>query len=162
MSELLITSSLDQIGEGQVFEHGLPRHVTIWQYFNLPDFHLNKFIAAVGNSLEAFSPLEIVGAEEDEFGPNNDVRVRRVKSLGRGATLEGLHAVLGSVIEQYDGTILEPKWAYEGYNPHITYVDGRALDKDERDILTTVELIQRVPKHPTVKIVRKLWQLEEA
>lgn len=164
MAELLITSSIDPIKEGQVFEHGLPRHVTIWQDFTLPDLHMNEFIADAGNAIEGFSPLEIVAfsGKPDKFGPHHDVPVRRVYALGAGATLYALHAVLGSVIKQYEGEAKNPEWAYRGYNPHVTYVDGRALDEGERELLTTVELIQRDSHMKSRKIVRKLWPLEEA
>lgn len=161
MSELLITSSLDPISEGQTFTRSLPRHITIWQYFDLPDFCRNEFIAEVGRSLEGFDPLGIEGADYAEFGPNRDVPVRRVKSLGRGATLLTLHSVLGAIIERYEGSIENPEWAYEGYNPHVTYVEGRALEEGEQALLQTVELIE---KRSLVKekVVRKVWNLEEA
>lgn len=163
MPELLITSSLDPIEEGEVFsiENKFRRHVTVWQYFDLPDVHLNEFIANVGNAIEGFSPLEIVGDENDEFGPDNDVPVRRVKALGEKATLITLHTVLGEVIERHEGVIRNQEWAYQGYNPHVTYMDGRALEKGERATLSSVELIESsIPSKN--KIVRKIWGLEEA
>lgn len=161
MSELLITSSLDPIEEGQVFSKGLPRHVTIWQYFELPDFHRDEFIKEVGQAVEGFSPLEIIGLNEDQFGPNNDVPVRRVQALGSGATIITLHTVLGEIIQRHEGTIQNPEWAYENYNPHITYVDGQALNEGEHAKLTTVELIEKTPPSKD-KIVRKIWGLDEA
>lgn len=161
MSELLITSSLDPIEEGQVFSEGLPRHVTIWQYFQLPDFHRQAFIEEASEAIEGFSPLEIIGGQEDRFGPNNDVRVRRIETIGKGATLITLHTVLGEMIQRHEGTVRTPEWAFEGYNPHMTYVDGQALDEGEREILTTVELIEKTPPSKD-KIVRKIWKLEEA
>lgn len=161
MAELLITSSLDPIKEGQVFSKGLPRHVTIWQYFELPDFHLNEFITEAGNAIEGFSPLEIVGADDDMFGERKDTPVRRVQALGHGATIFALHATLGAVIERYEGVIEKPEWAYAHYNPHITYVDGKALEENEREVLTTVELVEKKPNSKD-KIIRKVWQLEEA
>ena len=159
MGELLITSSLEPIHEGQAFAKVLPRHVTIWQDFRLPDFHREEFSEEVGRAIEGFSPLEIIGASEAEFGPNNDVPVRRVMALGTGATLVTLHGVLGEIIERHEGEIQNPEWAYENYNPHVTYVDGRALEKGEYAKLTTVELIERVPQQG--KLVRNVWNLEE-
>lgn len=161
MSELLITSSLDSVKAGQSFVNELPRHVTVWQYFEIADYDINEFIFDVGEAVEGFSPLEIVGAENDNFGPNNDVFVRRIRALGGGATVKALHAVIGSIIEEYEGSIRNPEWAYDGYNPHITYVDGRALEEGEREILTSLELIERDPA-TKIKSVRKIWQLEEA
>lgn len=161
MSELLITSSLDPIKEGQALQKGAPRFVTIWQYFELPDFHMNEFIAEAGDAIEGFSPIEIVGRENDMFGPNNDIPVRRIRALGAGATLTALHTVLGSVIEEFEGAIRNPEWAYEGYNPHITYGNGRALEEDEHEILTSVELVEK-DAATQQKIIRKIWNLEEA
>ena len=162
MAELLLTSSIDPIEEGQVFEHGLPRHVTIWQDFTLPDLHMEAFIHDVSFTSQAFSPFEILGTEPAEFGPNNDVPVRRIMAVGRAATLTSLHTVLGSVIHRHGGEEKNPEWAYEGFNPHITYVDGRALEKAEYAKLSTIELIQRDPKNTKRKIVRKIWELEDA
>lgn len=161
MSELLLTSSIDPIKEGQVFSKGLPRHVTVWQYFNLPDSHNEEFINDVGAALEGFSPLEIIGADNAEFGPRNDTLVRRVNALGRGAALTALHTVLGAIIEQHEGSVRNPEWTYENYNPHVTYVEGRALDEGERVRLRTVELIEKDLASKD-KIVRKIWELEEA
>jgi len=160
MAELLFTSSLDPIHEGDEFPKGtsLPRHVTVWQYFDLPDFHMNEFIAESGEAIEAFPTLGVEGAEYAEFGPNNDVPVRRLKVLGQHATLLSLHASLGAVIQKYDAVIPHPEWAYDGYNPHITYKDGRALEEGEFALLHSVELIQ---KHADTKskVVRKIWEL---
>jgi hypothetical protein len=163
VSELLITSSLDPVKEGDVFTKGLPCHVTIWQYFTLPDSHMNEFIADIGAAIAAFQPLEIVAytGEPDAFGPNNDVPVRRVHALGAGATLLTLHAVLGERIEHYEGTIRNPEWAYEGFNPHVTYVQGEALSEGEHAALTTIELIEKNTQLKA-KTVRKIWELEEA
>jgi len=162
MSELLITSSIDPIEEGAVFLKGLPRHVTIWQYFTLPDSRLDAFTTELGEAIEAFSPITIIGGEDDMFGPKNDTPVRRVRSLGRGAaSLEGLHAVTGAIIERHDGEIQNPAWAYNGFQAHMTYVDGLALDKGEEAHLKTIELIEK--KEPrNYKLVRKMWELEDA
>lgn len=159
MAELLITSSIDPIREGQVFEEGLPRHVTIWQDFTLPDAQLDDFIIDAEGVIKGFLPLEFIGADEALYGPENTVPVRRVTALGRGATAIALHTVLGISIARHDGTPRNPEWAYEGYNPHVTYVDGKALDKNEYVRLGTVELIQRLPENPKHKAVRKLWEL---
>ena len=161
MSELLITSSLDPIKEGQTFSKSLPRHVTVWQYFELPDSDVHSFIQETQKAIEAFSPFEIIGMEHAQFGPNNDVSVRRVKALGNGATLITLHTVLGEIIERHDGTIQNPEWAYENYNPHITFVDGHALDESEYVQLKTIELIEK-DGDSRQKIVRKVWKLDEA
>ena len=162
MAELLITSSIDPIEEGQVFKDGLPRHVTIWQDFTLPDVHMEAFIRDVGFTSQAFSPLEILGTDYAEFGPNNDVPVRRIMAIGRGATMISLHTVLGSVIHRYGGEEKNPEWAYEGFNPHVTYVDGKALEEAEYAKLSTIELIQRDPENAKYKIVRKIWELEDS
>ncbi len=160
MAELLITSSLDPVQEGQVFLKGLPRHVTIWQYFQLPDSYLDALTSTVGEVVEGFSPLEIIGAKRAMFGEHNDTPVRRIKTIGAGATLYALHAVLGAVIEQHEGTIASPEWAYDGFNPRVTYVEGRALRKGEREILTSVELIEKTADKE--KVVRNMWHLGEA
>lgn len=181
MAELLITSSLDPIEEEQVFMAELPRHVTIWQYFTIADEYVGEFMITAGEVISPFPPIEIRGIENhdgengpDLFGPNNDTPVRRVEKVGHGATVSALHAVLGGVITQFDGDIHNPEWAYEGYNPHITYttevvreegkglptIRKRALEVGETAVLGTVELIQRFSS-PKYKVVRKVWELED-
>lgn len=160
MSELLITSSLDPIEEGDVFEEGLPRHVTIWQYFQLPDSHIDGFIHNVGHVLQSVPPLEIMGTSTDKLGSHNDVPVRLVMALGSNATIITLHSLLGEVIATYGGTIRNPEWARDNYNPHITYVNGRALENAEYAKLSTVELIQK-DATTTRKVARKVWKLED-
>ncbi|HWT40837.1 MAG TPA: hypothetical protein VN081_06265 [Dongiaceae bacterium] len=159
MSELLFTSSIDPVKEGQVFTESPPRHVTVWQYFTLPDFHRKTFLDEVGRAVEGFSPLEIIGGAEDKFGPNNDVPVRRVIALGTGATLITLHAVLGEIIRRYDGVIRDPQYAWEGYNPHVTYVNGKALDEGEYVKLSHIELMEKDDALKQ-KVVRKVWDFE--
>lgn len=160
MKELLITSSLDPIEEGQVFTGELPRHVTVWQYFKLRDEYVEDFTAEVEEVTQGFEPLEIIGAEKDNFGPNNNVPVRRVMALGAGATLITLHSVLGAVIDKYDGEVRNQEWSFEGYSPHVTYVGGRALDKGEYAKLKAVEIIEK-KTDPNRKIVQKILELTE-
>ena len=133
MSELLITSSLGPIEEGQVFSEGLPRHVTIWQYFQLPDFHRQAFIEEASEAIEGFSPLEIIGGQEDRFGPNNDVRVRRIETIGKGATLITLHTVLGEMIQRHEGTVRSPAGdlAYVAQIEHCIGIACRRTDQVE-------------------------------
>ena len=159
MAELLFTSSLDPIEQGQTFPKSLPRHVTVWQYFDLPDSHMNEFIADAGGAIEAFSPLEIEGVNDAKFGPNNDVDVRQVKALGKNGLI-ALHTSLGLVINRNFGYIRNPEWAYEGYNPHVTYINGRALEEGEHATLQTVELIEKNAE-TNAKFVRKVWKLED-
>ncbi len=160
MAELLITSSLDPIEEKQVFSDSMPRRRVTLAYFDLPDIHMNEFVMGVGKTIEAFSPLEIEGNDAAQFGPNNDIKVRRVKSLGKHG-LTALHTNLALVIEDHHGVFKNPGWVYEGYSPHVTYVNGVALDEGERVALNTVELIENNPVAGT-KFVRKIWELEEA
>lgn len=163
MAELLFTSSLDPIKEGDAFPKGtsLPRHVTVWQDFDLPDSHRDLFMNDVEVAIEGFSPLEILGAEDTKFSPENDTPVRRVIALGSAATLITLHTVLGEIIERHEGIIQNPEWVYERYDPYITYVGGRALHTAEYARLNTVELVEKDTVSKS-KIVRKIWELEEA
>lgn len=161
MSELLITSSIDPIKEGQVFEGvPLPRHVTIWQYFTLRDDYTEEFTVEAGKAIEGFSPYEIMGTGEALFGPREDTPVRKIVEYGRGMTLLALHSTLGSVINRYEGQVRNPEWTYQGYTPHVTYVDGKTFDATEYARLDTVELIEKQPTG--AKVVRTVWGLEEA
>lgn len=158
MAELLITSSLNRIEEDEVLD-ALPPHVTIWQPFQLPSAYEELFIDDATEVIAGFSPLEIIGGEVAQFGPRNDILVRRVIALGSGATLLTLHTMLGRVIEWHEGVVPNPEWTYERYSPHVTQGKGRALDYGEHRHLNTVELIERNPLSRR-KIVKKVWELE--
>lgn len=162
MAELLITSSISPIEEGQVFPGELPLHVTIGQDFYLPDSHLELFERDLEVALGAFSPIEIVGTDNDLFGPNSDKPVRRVTAVGRQATLTAFHTVAMQVVDRYEGVLKNPEWAYEGFQPHITYVNGKALRRGEQALLRQVEVIQRFDANRKIKNVRKIQELEEA
>lgn len=157
MSELLLTSSLVPVEVGQDIAKSRHPWVTLQQYFTIPEYQMPAFTEKVGRAVEAFSPIDIEGADEAEFGPNNDVRVRRITALGEGATLAALHTVLGEIIEHHQGDMRNPEWAFEGYNPHITYTDNRALEEGERTTLQTVELVAK--NEYNNKIIQKVWPL---
>ncbi len=157
MPELLLMSSLNPVTEGQDITQSRHPWVTLQQYFTIPDSRMDAFEQRVGQAAEAFFPIAIQGAERDLFGPDNDVGVRRVAALGKGATLHALHTVLGEVILHHDGEMRNPEWAFEGYNPHITYTDDRALERGEITTLNTVELVGKDAQNH--KIIQKIWEL---
>ncbi len=159
MSELLLISSLGGTKEGMNLSAKRQPWLTLQQYFDIPEASLGGFTSRVGQAVEAFSPIEIEGLEDDFFGEKNDTLVRRVQALGGAATLRCLHTVLAEVITHSDGEIRNPEWAFEGYNPHVTYIDGRALAEGEVATLQTVELVGKDPV-TNDKIIQKVWQLE--
>ncbi len=159
MSEFLLSASINDTEVGRSLTKEDARYVTIMQYFTLPEANEAAFATEVGNVAEGFSPFEIEGGEYVEFGPNNDVPARRIVTLGRGATLRALHAVLGAVIEQQDGEISAPEWAYDGYNPHMTYRNGVAIEKGEHATLRTLELSKKMPDGE--KVIQNVWEFEE-
>ncbi len=148
--EFLLTSSIDPIQKGQFFPNGpLPRHITIQQWFSL------KSEEAVMNSLQNYAttlkPFEVVGGEEALFGPENNVPVRRIQNEHR---LLKIHADTLEIITRIGGGALaNADWAGEGYKPHITYVDGEALEEDEPATLRTIELIKREDSVRKVQLV---------
>lgn len=91
------------------------------------------------------------------FGANNDTPVRRVIALGYHS-LHALHVELGGVIDRYDGEVKNLAWAYDGFNPHVTYVDNKALGVCEYTTMDTVELVERID-NPKGKRIRKVWEL---
>ncbi len=148
-AEYLLTSSIDPIKKGEQFVDGpLPRHVTLQQWFTLD--HVPAFKNALQNLATTLEPVEIIGGENAEFGPNNDVPVRLVRNIGRVARL---HTKTGELIERFGGELRNPEWAGDGYNPHVTYVDGAALDEGEAVTLRTIEMIKREDGVRTVEMV---------
>lgn len=148
-AEYLLTSSIDPIKKGEQFTDGsLPRHVTIQQWFTL------RYAPAFKNALQNFATtleaIEITATEDAEFGPNNDVPVRLVRNMGR---LARLHTKTGELIERFGGELKNPEWTGDGYNPHVTYVDGIALEEGETVSLRTIEMIRRENGVRTVEMV---------
>lgn len=158
MSELLLVSSLEPVEVGSNLTESRHPWVTLQQYFTVPEGRFDEFTQRVGVAVEAFDPITIQGTELAEYGPNNDVPVRRVAALGKGATLAALHTVLGEVIHHHGGDMRNPEWAFEGYNPHVTLVDGRALDEGEVATLNTVELVAKNDSGD--KVVHTMWRLD--
>lgn len=140
-AEYLLTSSIDPIVKGQEFtEEPLPRHVTVQQWFTLEGSQ-RAFENALQNLATTFEPFEVTAGDEALFGPNNDVLVRRLRTMGKLATL---HARTSELLARYQGTLKNPQWGGDGYNPHVTYVDDMALEEGEVVKLRSIELIKRV------------------
>jgi len=138
-AEYLLTSSFEPIVPGQSFAGQLPRHVTIQQYFKLSGSE-QAFKHALTNLTTRFYPIEVTGGQEALYGPNNDVPVRLLHRLG---ALARLHNDTLELVNRFGGTMRNPEWAGAGYNPHVTYVDGRALEEGETATLRNLELIVR-------------------
>ena len=148
-AEYLLTSSIDPIKKGEQFTDGLlPRHITIQQWFTLQ--YAPAFKNALQNLATTLEPIEITAMEDAEFGPNNDVPVRLVRNMGR---LARLHTKISELIERFGGELKNPEWAGDGYNPHMTYVDGSALEEGETVSLRTIEMIRRENGIRTVEMV---------
>lgn len=160
MVELLITSSVDPIEEGQSFRR-LPRHVPVWQNFTLPDVYLGAFARDVGHVVEGFTPLEVIGMDDTFVGPENTTVARRVMAVGAGATLITLHTLIGGLIDRYDGDVHAPEQAYERFDPHMEYIHGSALQVAEYARLKAVHLVED-QQTTGLKVIRKQWELEES
>lgn len=95
MSELLLVSSLESVEVGSNLTRSRHPWLTLQQYFTIPEEQMNAFAERVGEAVEAFDPITIQGAEFAEYGPNNDVPVRRVRALHEDekATLQTVELV---------------------------------------------------------------------
>lgn len=138
-AEFLLTSSLDPIEKGDRFEsEPLPRHVTVLQWFTLEQ--PKAFVNALQNYAVTVSPFEVKGGEDALFGPDNDVLVRRIRTVGK---LASVHSRIVELVDQFGGSLKHPEWAGEGCHPHVSYVKGLALEDDEAVTLKNLELISR-------------------
>jgi len=138
MTEFLVTSSLEPLKKGEQFEKELPRHVTVLQWFSVP--YEQAFINSLQNLAARTEPFEITAGEEALFGPNNDVPVRVLRRIGR---LAAIHSDILAIVARQAGEVRNPQWAGDNYHPHITYVDGCALEENETAVLDNLELIRR-------------------
>ena len=164
--KLFLASSLEPLHKGDQFKDW-PLHVTV-----VPWFQVNLYRAfenALGNKIHSLSPVQITGSSEivplrtvggDEalFGPEEDVRVRKLRDIG---ALASLHDTLLSMIERFDGQLEDTTYTGTHYVPHVTFLeDGRGIEEGERVELPGMQLISKGPE--SVKTVERVFTFRGA
>lgn len=135
--KLVLVSSLEPLKKGDRFETW-PLHVTILQWFSLPREFEPAFVNALANQAHATKPPVAVGDVEAMFGPEHDVRVRTLRSMG---ALAALHARVYETARRFDGIVDSP-YVLRDYRPHVTYQGERGIAEGETVRLTAMQLIR--------------------
>lgn len=143
MAEKLgVFASLEPLKKGDQFDK-FPLHVTLMPWFDMP--HERSFINYIQNLAAHTAPVEIEGGEEALFGPDKEVRVRK---LARAGTLYAMHNTLHTTVKKLDGTVRESSYVGEAYVPNVTYQCDRGLDEGEKLILDRIQLIRGATDGP--------------
>lgn len=156
---LIVIASLDgEIEPGR--RRALPAHLTMLGWFNLEQAHVSNLERNLAHFAPRTSPLEIVGQDEALYGPDGNVRVRKV---GDAAILRALHRNILAIAEACGGE-LEPESAdYVGqhYNPHVSDWDGGGFGHEERKTLTHLQLASKdKAAHPLTRQIIRNFELQ--
>lgn len=137
--ELIIVACLDPIHETVIQK--IPRHLTVVPWFSVDEARVPDMSHELAVTVSSLPPLDLIGEDEDRFGPQNDVLVRRV---GSRAILGELHKTLLYIIDNHGAHIRSPEYAGEGYNPHVSKQADGYIDHGERIVLKTMQLMMAV------------------
>ncbi len=113
-----------------------PLHVTVVSNFTLQadETTVHRIIRQVAGRLR---PFTVTGVESAMFGPAGDVPVRRVDSAEIVAAHRTLVAELSGLI-----SLIEPRYAGDGYLPHATDQRGARLGEAETRSVTSISLLR--------------------
>jgi len=135
--KLVLVSALETLNKGQQFTEW-PLHVTILPWFGLPKDREQAFDNALTNRVYKVAPVFTVGGEVALFGPNKDVQVRKLRSIG---TLASLHNLVLETVRGFDGTIDSP-YIERNYEPHVTFRNEQGISEGQELKLATLQLIR--------------------
>lgn len=117
---------VDVVQKGEVFPRGAanwPLHLTLFPPLEEPYYpYYGDKLRSVVNTL---APFDITVGEDDWFGPNYDVPVKRIQEAPR---LRVIHNILVRTLANltHDPTYRQP------YNPHITIGPDATVETNEQ------------------------------
>lgn len=136
MAEKLgIISSLEPLKKGDEFSE-FPLHVTLMTWFDMS--HKEAFTHQLQNFAARNATQAVIGGEEAMFGPNNDIRVRK---LGTAGSLYAMHVDLLDMVTKLDGKVWSGGYVGEDYIPHVTYQGDHGLEEGDVARLSHIQLI---------------------
>lgn len=134
--DLMLAAPLKPLAVGQKIDR-MPAHLTVLPWFRFPAGDWAELSEELDELVieEAF-PF-VIGGEAANFGPDGDVRVRRL-----GGVLLGVHFRALRLVESF-GVAVDPAYTGMNYTPHIAdKVDG-AVARDERIRLEQLAVLER-------------------
>lgn len=136
MAEKLgIISSFEPLKKGEQFDE-FPLHLTLMTWFSMP--HRATFIHQLQNFATRYEPQVIVGGEEDLFGTEKDIRVRK---LGKAGSLYAMHGELLEMVTRLGGEVWSGGYVGKNYVPHVTYQGDSGLDEGEEARIDRLQVI---------------------
>jgi hypothetical protein len=112
----ILVGLIQPANQGTEFER-IPLHVTLLHWYSLPRGNQAVINNALVNRTYRMAPLELIGEERDEFGPNHDVPVTKL----RVGSLAAFHAMAIDIVENQGASVHSP-YVRELYAPHVSDV----------------------------------------
>lgn len=149
----ILMGALEIMERDATFEQ-FPLHVTLQPWFSIGEDRRqvfdNNFRNFMYEQIQDRPPIAIVGGEEALFGPNQDVRVRRLAGdIGR---LKVFHNGSADLIEQSGGEL--SNYVRTQYAPHVTYRGGKGLEEGERAVIPAIQWVE-LAESGLKKVVRQ-------
>ena len=141
--------------KGTVFER-IPLHVTLLHWYSLPHGNQTVINNALVNQTYRIAPLELVGAERDKFGPNEDIPVTKLHIGG----LAAFHVMALEIVEKQGGVVHSP-YIRENYSPHVSdFGDKQFPVEGKPAVIDRVQLISA--DHETgLRTVEEVFSLQK-
>ncbi len=135
--KFVLISALEPLERGDQFEQW-PLHVTIVPWFALPKEREQAFLNALVNRVYGKSSFVTTGGDEALFGPDKDVRVRKLRRIG---ALAALHNIALGAVHDFDG-VVDGGYVGRDYVPHVTYQGERGIEEGQELELSAMQLVR--------------------
>ncbi len=159
-SELLVVGSIDPetTPDGKTFPKNLPPHITVFPWFQVFASHSGMFSNCLSRIAARHAHLEATVGEEDLFGPEKNISVRRMLAV---AGIRQIHRDIHAITKTFSAGVQNPEWVGDGYVPHITQTEGLELRGGQRVIIPELQLVERTPGEK-LKIIYSTHKLGES
>lgn len=131
-------TTIDPVRVGAEFER-LPLHITVVPPFYPMASRTEQLRGELEQKIADIGQFRVMGIEEDNFGPNHDIRVRK---LG-GSLLYLVHDKLLPIAKKFDRNMDLKNSGFINYDPHVTFINDKCIDLGERIEVSRLTLAQR-------------------
>lgn len=145
---LMIAHSLEPLQPGGDFTEW-PHHITVVPWFSTGSEDIGQLVRVLDSQADRIRPFTVTAGDEDRFGPEGDVMVRKIADP---KPLQYLHLRLLRTIEHHGlGRLIDDTYAGERYSPHVTRQSEAWPQIGDRIEINGVTLIQK--GKPTKRVV---------
>ncbi len=153
MAEKLIIATLEPVEVGEQFP-SLPLHVTLMPWFEIDPGNVPRLRKYLGLIASKRSYLEFVGEDIDMFGPEHDVRVRKILAHPE---IVRAHSDISAAVAWSEGKC-DSEYIHGAYSPHVSFVDGVSIGEGQSVKADALQLIDRDPE-TRQRTVEKIFPL---